>query len=150
MIDNENKVHVIDRAKNVVVLANGKTYCPTKLECIFESHAFVDQICITNKTGKNSLIAITSVNNSAIWDWATKNSIPITNMETLLKSPEVAKIVLAEFKELGVTHALQDHEIPQAVIFTDEEWTTENFLTVSFKVLRSKVIAHFAEMINCF
>jgi long-subunit acyl-CoA synthetase (AMP-forming) len=65
-----------------------------------------------------------------------------------LKNPKIQATLLAEIRRHGEEAELKDHEIPKLLLLTSEEWSPQNrLLTVSFKVVRAKVIARYKDQI---
>lgn len=74
--------------------------------------------------------------------------VPDTKDDDLLDKA-LHEAVLNELQRFGLSVGLQTHEIPSLLLLTKEEWSPQNrLLTVSFKVVRTKVIAHYEDRIN--
>lgn len=74
----------------------------------------------------------------------TKSASVTSDSVVSLDDPAVVEAVLRELRSHAAAKKLQEHEIPAQVILTRDEWSPQNhMLTVSFKVVRAKVIAQY-------
>jgi len=143
-IDNENTVRVIDRVKAIISLPNGKYYCASKLEALFERLDFVEQICLWNEPTSEKIVAIVSTKIDLL-----KKIFGIEGSLDSLHNPNLIRKCLDEFIKLGKSENLAIHEIPSLLILTEEEWNLGNhMLTISFKVVRNKVVLHYQQQIK--
>jgi len=104
---------------------------------------------VHNKTGTNILIAIATVNITAL-------KILTPHYKEILKDKVITdKSVLEYCKEeiykIAKVNVLKEFEIPKGIILINEEWTpTNGYLTTSFKVVRHKIFKTYSsQIINC-
>uniref|UniRef100_A0A6B2L0Q6 AMP-dependent synthetase/ligase domain-containing protein n=1 Tax=Arcella intermedia TaxID=1963864 RepID=A0A6B2L0Q6_9EUKA len=140
----DGKVKVLGRVKTYEHMPNGNVYSPTKLEQIYEVHQIIDQICVTH-TEKSVLIGIVSVNLKGLHEWLNQRNVKEAQFSEL---GNYERDILEEIEKIGNDAGLLSHEIPKKLIFTEELWTPNNYLTVSFKLIRSKVIKAFKSEIQ--
>ena len=105
----------------------GEYYNAPELEQLYAQVPQIDQICIHGDEQQNVVIAIV-----------------VPTFENVTDSE-----ILENLQSLGQQHEKKAFEIPVDVIIANDEWTADNgFLTVSLKIKRKTIAAHFEQQIN--
>eukprot|EP00026_Physarum_polycephalum_P001084 Phypoly_transcript_01085.p1 GENE.Phypoly_transcript_01085~~Phypoly_transcript_01085.p1 ORF type:complete len:1212 (+),score=174.21 Phypoly_transcript_01085:429-3638(+) len=143
LIVKKNEIRIIDRCKNVFKLAQGKYVCPEKLEIIYSSSKYVNQIFIHGNGEKDYIIAVVVLNSTILESWGLNTTGEI--QFTLEHEKEVLEDLIAIAREDG---SLQPFEIVRAVILEADPWTPDNGLTATLKLSRRKLIDRYSKAMN--
>ncbi|CAF1105727.1 unnamed protein product [Adineta steineri] len=140
-------IHVIDRKKNFFKLSQGQFISPESLECIYLQSLFIEQIYIYGNGLENSVKAVVVPNKQYAQIFATKHNLdsidPINSQKLFYDA------ILEDLQTIAAQQSLQKHEIPSKLIIDFQPFTSENgLLTLSMKLCRYKLAAHYADRLN--
>lgn len=132
-----NRIQIIDRKKDLVKLMNGKFVSLGKIETTLKACPLLEQMAVFSSLRHNYLVALLSVNETAIRQLAENTVEPL---ESLLESECVRMRVHGEFQEYARKAGLLPVETPQRLHLCTERWSPANgLLTASMKINREKI-----------
>jgi fatty acid CoA ligase FadD9 len=122
----------VDRAKNVLKLAQGEFVATSKLEGIYASRSpFIRQIYIHGDSFHAYLVAVIVPELEAV-----RGAAPT--------DPEIKKVLRGELERVAREEGLRSHEIPRDFLIARTPFTTENgLLTASGKPSRPRLEARY-------
>lgn len=147
----ESIIRVLDRVGSVVTLPNGRAYCPNRLESIFGACPFIDQICVHHETASSDLIAIVSLAHPYTRQWLMQHNENNSILNSIGESqwPPLVHAVRLSCLSLALESNLHDFEMPKHFHLTWDEWSHANhFLTISFKIVRRKIIQFYGHQVK--
>lgn len=157
MWDEQGRLRIIDRKKNIFKLSQGEYVVPEKIEIIIAKNSFVDQVFVHGDPLKSFVVAVIVPNAEQVCTWANKT------LETSENDPQLAleKVNTDHRKELEElirgevtkharsTKLLRGFEIPKDVYISIEPFSPENdLLTPSYKLKRNVAAKRFEEQIK--
>lgn len=138
---------VIDRKKNLVKTLNGEYIALEKLESIYRSNAYVQNICVYADETKVKPVGIIVPNLGPLADLAKEEGI-INNkddIESHLHDSKLQNVVLDKLLKTGKSQGLNGIELLQGIVFSPEEWTPQNGFITSAQKLKRKEILNFVK-----
>lgn len=133
---------VIDRKKNLVKTQNGEYIALEKLESVYRSNAYVQNICVYADQSKVKPVGIIVPNLGPLGDLAKEAGV-IQNagdVESHLDDPKLQKALLQNLLKTGKSQGLNGIELLEGVVFFHEEWTPQNGFVTSAQKLKRKEI----------
>lgn len=124
--DKNGHLRIIDRKKNLVKTLNGEYIALEKLESIYRSATIVANICVYAASDKNKPIAIIVPAEPALKKLAQQNNIEGNGLEDLVHSKKLNGIVLKELQAAGKAGGLNNFEIIDGAVMSEDEWTPAN------------------------
>lgn len=135
---------VIDRKKNLVKTLNGEYIALEKLESVYRSNPYVQNICVYADQSKVKPVGIVVPNEAPLAELAVSLGI-IKNgqdVSSVHHEKKLKNAVLNELLKTGKSQGLGGIELLLGVVFVDEEWTPQNgFVTSAQKLQRKKILA---------
>ncbi|KAK9764597.1 long-chain fatty acid-CoA ligase [Basidiobolus ranarum] len=140
----DGSLAIIDRRKNLVKLSNGEYIALERLEALYKTSLFVQNICVYGDSFQSHPVALIVPIEDKLLKLAQQKGVPNAeklSLHELCVNKEVKKGVLESFKEIAKKSRLVSAEVIQNIHLCDEEWTTENnLLTAAQKVKRRDVV----------
>ncbi|CAO3598080.1 unnamed protein product [Absidia cylindrospora] len=145
----DGTLSIIDRKKNLVKLSNGEYIALEKLESVYKSCLFVNNLCVYADSFLAKPVALVVPVESAVRKWATDNNVAEKDWEKLCLEPSVRKAVLAALLAQAKDAGLKPAEILFDIHLCHEDWTTDNgLLTAAQKLKRQDVNKKFKEQLD--
>ncbi|KAJ3296881.1 long-chain fatty acid-CoA ligase [Rhizoclosmatium sp. JEL0117] len=148
----DGTLSIIDRKKNLVKLANGEYIALEKLESMYKTSKFVQNICVyadPEQTYPVALIQPIEKELKATAAALDKNVTAEHELEELCSRKDIKNAVLASFAEIHKATKLQGAEKIGAVFISKEEWTPQNgLLTAAMKLQRKQITTTYAKEIK--
>jgi long-chain acyl-CoA synthetase len=149
----DGNLAVIDRKKNLVKLSNGEYIALEKLEAIYKTSPYVQNICVYGDSEQSFCLAIVQPVEKEIHHFVKSiNLVPDSHAEdfgALVRRPEVVRAVLESLRGVGKGAGLKPAEIVGGCFVASEEWTPINgFLTAAMKLKRKDVVDFYKPHIN--
>jgi long-chain acyl-CoA synthetase len=146
-IDEEGRLHITDRKKELFKLSNGKYVAPQLVESIIKQSAYVNQVVVVGAGRKQPAALI-------VPDWeALSSALPEPQAEehtsrvAWSRSPAAIKLVQKEVAAL--TSTLADYERVRRVALLPEEFSIDGGeLTPTLKVKRRVIDEKFSGLID--
>ncbi|KAG0660715.1 long-chain-fatty-acid--CoA ligase 1 [Monosporozyma unispora] len=141
---------VIDRKKNLVKTLNGEYIALEKLESVYRSNQYVQNICVYADDTKVKPVGIIVPNHKPLITLAKKLDL-ITGKEDVddeeliehhLRDPKLQNAVLKDLLATGKDQGLVGIELLAGCVFAPEEWTPQNGYVTSAQKLKRKKILH--------
>ncbi len=145
-IDEEGRLWITGRIKDIIVTSGGKNISPQNIENSLKTSRFIEQVAIIGDNRKY-LTALIVPAFDELGKWAKKNGLVATSRADLLRIDAVIQIFDEEIKKYTRQYA----RVEQIRKFTllDAEWTQESGeLTPSQKVKRRVVNEKYAQEIE--
>lgn len=134
---------VIDRKKNLVKTLNGEYIALEKLESIYRSNPYVQNICVYADQTKVKPVGIIVPNLGPLSELAKEEGI-IDNKDDIechLHDSKLQSVVLEKLLKTGKSQGLNGIELLQGIVFCSEEWTPQNgFITSAQKLKRKDIL----------
>ncbi|XDT05866.1 AMP-binding enzyme [Nakaseomyces glabratus] len=138
----DGQLIIIDRKKNLVKTLNGEYIALEKLESLYRSNKYVQNICVYADQTKVKPVGIVVGNMKPLE--ALANSLGLlTGEETIdsvLHDKKLAAAVLKDMLATGKSQGLNGIELLQGIVFFDDEWTPQNGYVTSAQKLKRKEI----------
>lgn len=143
---------VIDRKKNLVKTLNGEYIALEKLESVYRSNQYVQNICVYADETKVKPIAIIVPNQVPLKKLAKQLGVMDENETDIEPHLQDKRLVNAAFKDIlktGKSQGLVGIEFLQGIVFFDDEWTPQNgFVTSAQKLQRKKILTAVKNLVN--
>ncbi|KAJ3080641.1 long-chain fatty acid-CoA ligase [Rhizoclosmatium hyalinum] len=148
----DGTLSIIDRKKNLVKLANGEYIALEKLESMYKTSKFVQNICVYADPEQAYPVALIQPIEKELKATAAaldKNVTAEHELEELCSRKDIKNAVLASFAEIHKATKLQGAEKIGAVFISKEEWTPQNgLLTAAMKLQRKQITTTYAKEIK--
>ncbi|KAI9228234.1 MAG: hypothetical protein DHS80DRAFT_15894 [Piptocephalis tieghemiana] len=151
--DDQGRLVIIDRVKNIFKLAQGEYIAPDKIEGVYGKHELVEQIFVHGDSLQSALVGIIVPDASALSTLAsslspTKGSSS-PDLPQLCQDPKVVKAVLQALTTYGKANDLKGFEQVRAIRLIPEPFTVDSgLLTPTFKLKRHEAKAYFLKEID--
>ncbi|KAH6663592.1 long-chain-fatty-acid-CoA ligase [Plectosphaerella plurivora] len=141
----DGSLKIIDRVKNLVKMQGGEYIALEKLESVYRSSPFVQNIMVDANPEYNRPIAIIFPNEKILAEQAEKLGVPESHIHT---DKKMQAAVLKDLQTVGRAARLSGIELVVAVVLSDEEWTpTSGLVTATQKVNRRAIRDRFKKEI---
>lgn len=138
------QLKIIDRKKNLVKTMNGEYIALEKLESVYRSNAYLDNICVYADQSKVKPIGIAVPNHKKCAEKAIELGLieHEDELHNVLNDPKLTDAVLQELLKTGKSQGLAGIELILNVVLFDGEWTPDSgFVTSAQKLQRKKILA---------
>ena len=138
------QLKIIDRKKNLVKTMNGEYIALEKLESVYRSNAYLDNICVYADQSKVKPIGIAVPNHKKCAEKAIELGLieHEDELHNVLNDPKLTDAVLQELLKTGKSQGLAGIEMILNVVLFDGEWTPDSgFVTSAQKLQRKKILA---------
>ncbi|KAJ3102397.1 long-chain fatty acid-CoA ligase [Phlyctochytrium planicorne] len=147
----DGNLSIIDRKKNLLKTANGEYIAVEKLESVYKTSKFVQNICVYADSEQFFAIAVVQPIEKELSNYLKSKNVNTANLdlEGLAKHPEAAKGILFDLREVAKSVGLKPIEIVGGVFVAGEEWTPQNgLLTAAMKLKRKEIVVKYKDDIN--
>lgn len=145
------QLKIIDRKKNMVKTLNGEYIALEKLESIYRSNPYVQNICCYADQNHSKPIGIIVANEIALKQLGIEEKIlPLQSVHDTSEVDEMEKLIsdkkiIAKIHKSLITTAkaqgLVGIELIAGIVIVDEEWSPQNgFLSSAQKLQRKKIL----------
>ncbi|CAO3569911.1 unnamed protein product [Mortierella alpina] len=151
--DEQGRLVVIDRVKNIFKLAQGEYIAPEKIEAVLAKHYLVAQVFVYGDSLQATLVGVVVPDAETLKPWADENGLGSKSYEELCAHPAVKETFIKELREFGRENDLKGFEILKNIHVTAEQFSIDNdLLTPTFKLKRhtakEKYLAEIEQMYN--
>jgi long-chain acyl-CoA synthetase len=144
----EGALRLIDRTRDFIVTAGGKTVSPAFIENILRSSPYVVEAVVFGHNRKY-LTALIEIDADTVADWARNHDVAYTGFASLVASPQVGGLIRGEIeranRELARVEEIKDFRILPKALDPAEE---DEPITPTRKVKRSLMYQRFKELIE--
>ncbi|KAI3634211.1 hypothetical protein MIR68_007815 [Amoeboaphelidium protococcarum] len=152
MFDEQGRVKIIDRKKNIFKLAQGEYVAAEKIENIYVCHEFVAQAFVYGDSLQASLVGIIVPDQEVLMKWAQKQPGDLYKNKSfaeLCKMEELKKVILEALIAHGKTSGLKGFENVKNIFVDSELFSLENnLLTPTFKLKRKEAKEKYQKQID--
>lgn len=138
-IEDDGRVFITGRIKEIIVLSNGEKVPPADMELAISMNPLFEQVMVIGEQ-KPYLTAIIVLNEEQWGKLCRANNLDNQDPNTV-KSQEAMQLVIPKVKER--IHGFPGYAQIQRVALTLQPWTVENgLITPTLKLKRNKIIEH--------
>ncbi|MCH7562506.1 MAG: long-chain fatty acid--CoA ligase [Gemmatimonadetes bacterium] len=147
-VDEEGRLKITDRKKDIIVTAGGKNVAPQPIENRLKINEFIDQVVMLgDRRNFCSVLIVPSF--PKLESWANKAGILFEDKRSLLSNPEVHELMEAQV--FTCLRGLARYETPKKIGLLETPFTIEDgTLTPTDKVKRRAVSALYKDLIDSF
>ncbi len=146
-IDDEGRLYITDRKKELFKLSNGKYIAPQLVESFIKQSAFVNQVVVVG-AGRKQPIALIAPDWDALEDEMQARSLPIPETREAW-SRDAAAVRIVQQDVSALTSGLADYERVRRVALLPEELTIDGGeLTPTLKIKRRVIDERYGALIE--
>lgn len=139
---------IIDRKKNLVKTLHGEYIALEKLESVYRSCSYVQNICVYADTQKAKPVALIQPHEVNIKKLAADLGVA-GEIETIVHNNKIQSAVLKDLLTVGRRGGLAGIELIDGVVIADDEWTPQSGLvTAAMKLNRRGLTDHYKTEID--
>ena len=142
------RLKLIDRARDFIVTAGGKTLSPSHIENLVRSSPYVAEAMVIGHARKY-LTALIEIDFDTVADWARTRNIRYTGFTSLARHPEVEKLLDGELarvnRDLSRVEQLKAFRILPKALDPEEEGEP---VTPTRKLKRAQMLERFHVLVN--
>jgi long-chain acyl-CoA synthetase len=151
VIDSDGHLRIIDRAKDVSKMADGKVFAPKYIENKLKFFSFIKEAVVFG-AGRDSIGAFINIDFEAVGNWAERRNIPYSGYVDLAGNPAVAELIRECVekmnRELSGERMLGHAQISRFLILHKELDPDDDELTRTRKVRRGFVEHKYQPLID--
>jgi long-chain acyl-CoA synthetase len=144
----DGALRLIDRVRDFIVTAGGKTISPALIENIVRTSPYVTEAVVFGH-GRKYVTALIEIDADTVSDWARNHDIPYTGFTSLARSPDVARLIATEIArangELARVEQIKDFRILPKMLDPEED---EEPVTPTRKVKRHLMYRQFQALVE--
>jgi long-chain acyl-CoA synthetase len=144
----DGRLKLIDRARDFIVTAGGKTLSPSFIENLLRSSPYVAEAMVIGHARKY-LTALIEIDIDTVSDWARARSIRYTGFTSLAQRPEVQNLLEGEIarinRELSRVEQLKAFRILPKALDPEEEGEP---VTPTRKLKRAQMLERFKALVE--
>jgi long-chain acyl-CoA synthetase len=134
---------VLDRLKNIIKQADGEFVSVEKVERILSSSKYVHQIFVHGESKESFLVAIVVPKSDFFEKRNTRGSFEKKGFHSKLKSE-----ILEDFRKISIKNRMNNWEFVQNLFVEEFEWTDQDLLTLTQKLIRYKAQLKYRQVID--
>lgn len=146
------QLRIIDRKKNLVKTLNGEYIALEKLESIYGSNSYVDNICVYADQEKVKPIAIVVPNIGPVTQLVKQLGLLKNDNEAVEShygDNRLRNAILESLLKTGKNQGLKGIELLQGVVLFDGEWTPQSgYITAAAKLKRKEILAAVKDQVD--
>lgn len=145
------QLKIIDRKKNLVKTLNGEYIALEKLESIYRSNKYVQNICVYADQNQVKPVGIIVPIVPEVKKLGVKLGImqPNDELDSFIHDTRLRNAVLADMLKTGKSQGLSGIELLQGIAIFGDEWTPENgFVTSAQKLKRKDILNEVMDDVN--
>jgi len=151
VIDNDGDLRIIDRAKDVSTLANGKVFAPKYIENKLKFFSYIKEAVVFG-SGRETISAFVNIDLEAVGNWAERRNIAYSGYVDLAGNQAVAELIAGCIekmnKELSKEIMLGHAQISKFLVLHKELDPDDDELTRTRKVRRGFVETKYAPLVS--
>ena len=147
-INDNGRFKIIDRLKNIIKLSSGEFVSVEKVERILLNSKMFKQIFVYGDSRESFLVAVAIVKKEVIIGQIEKRRSFKVDFNKLIESGKLKKEVMDEVKMISSKFELQSWEYVRNVYIEENEWTDQDLLTVTQKLIRYKALQKYKQVIE--
>jgi long-chain acyl-CoA synthetase len=144
----DGSLRIVDRARDFIVTAGGKTVSPAQIENTLRASPYVSEVMVYGHARKY-LTALVEIDFEAVADWARSRNIAYTGFTGLAQHADVTRLLAAEIEranaELARVEQVKRFRILPKALDPEEEGEP---VTPTRKVKRTQMYQRFALLVE--
>jgi long-chain acyl-CoA synthetase len=144
----DGALRLIDRARDFIVTAGGKTISPSFIENIVRTSPYVAEAVVFGH-GRKYLTALVEIDADTVSDWARNHDVPYTGFTSLAGNAQVVMLIKAEVdrvnRELSRVEQIKDFRILPKALDPEED---DEPVTPTRKVKRHLMYERFKSLVE--
>lgn len=96
----DNKLRLVDRARDFIVTAGGKTISPSAVENTLRASPYIAEAIVFGHA-RNYLTALIEIDFDTVADWARNRDVSYTGFTSLAQNPHVERMIKSEIDKLN-------------------------------------------------
>jgi long-chain acyl-CoA synthetase len=151
IIDKDNHLIIVDRAKDVSTLANGTMFAPQFLENKLKFSPYIKE-AVTLGQGREYVTAMINIDLASVGNWAERKNIGYTSYADLSQKLEVNDLIFQEVTKVNASlykeESLRGTRIKRYLILNKELDPDDAEVTRTRKIRRGFIATKYAELID--
>ena len=146
-----NAIRIVDRVKNIFKLQQGEYVSPEKIENVYDSCKYIEQIFVYGDSLKNYLVCVVHPKINDIINYFKNKGInvDINNCKDYFEDKDLKNDIIKEMENHGRKNGLYGFELPKKIYLFKERFSVENqIITPTMKIKRHIAKKIFEEQIN--
>lgn len=144
---------IVGRIRNLVKLSNGEYVSLDKLDALYRSSPYVENVCVFYRDDCPRVVALISPVEKALFDLALSLDVAtkedMHDLAHICSNKKVTEFVYKNLVNLATTSNFNKVEIPAKIALSPLRWTPENkYLTAAFKVCRANILEFNNTLVN--
>jgi long-chain acyl-CoA synthetase len=144
----DGKLRLLDRARDFIVTAGGKTLSPSYIENILRASPYIAEVAVFGQARKY-LTALIEIDFDTVSDWARAQNIAYSGFTSLARHPRVEELLKQELEranaELARVEQIKAFRILPKALDPEEEGEP---ITPTRKVKRQQMYERFKELVE--
>ena len=145
---NGDRLQLIDRARDFIVTAGGKTLSPTHIESAMRGSPYIGEIIVFGHARK-FVSALVEIDYDAVADWARARNLAYAGFTSLTEHPQVLQLIQAEIeaanRQLARVERIKAFRILPKALDPEEEGEP---VTPTRKVKRKQMYERFGALVE--
>jgi long-chain acyl-CoA synthetase len=141
-------LRLVDRARDFIVTAGGKTLSPSHIENLVRASPYVAEAMVVGHARKY-VAALVEIDYETVADWARSRNIAYTGFTSLARHPEVQKLIGREIEHANAALArveqIKAFRILPKALDPEEE---DEPVTPTRKLKRAQMLERFKELVD--
>ena len=142
------KFKVIDRINNIIKLSQGEYVSLEKIELALLKSKFVHQVFVYGDPFQHYLVAIIVPCKKYIQNKWIKNNNCHSDWRQIIENSKLREDLYEDIKGLSLKNQLNRYELVNKIHLEPEEWTDQDLLTSTQKLIRNKAKIKYKEIIQ--
>ncbi|MGB9697833.1 MAG: AMP-dependent synthetase/ligase [Thermodesulfobacteriota bacterium] len=151
IIDKDDHLIIIDRAKDVSTLANGTIFAPQYIENKLKFSPYIKE-AVTIGQGKEFVTAMINIDMQSVGNWAERRNVGYTSYTDLSQKPEVYDLITQEVRKVNASLAKEEKlrraQIRRFLILHKELDPDDAEITRTRKLRRGFIAQKYADLID--
>ncbi|KAI7869558.1 hypothetical protein BDF14DRAFT_1782639 [Spinellus fusiger] len=146
--NDNNTLNIIDRKKNLVKMSNGEYIAIEKLESIYKSCVYIQNMCICADSLMPRPVALVIPIEASLRKFAKQKGVEEEQWDKICKNSVVKNALLGELLLKAKASGFKSSELLHDIYIVNEEWTIESgHLTNSQKLKRIEISRAYKDQI---
>jgi long-chain acyl-CoA synthetase len=146
VIDEEGRLSITDRKKEIIITSGGKNIAPSEIENRLKCSPYINEAIVIGD-GRKFLTALIQIEYDNVAKWAQERSIPYTTFKSLAQNQEVYEMIKQEVNQANRDFA-QVETVKKFSLLDKELDHDDDELTATLKLRRKTVNKKFGHIIE--
>ncbi|XP_055923850.1 long-chain-fatty-acid--CoA ligase 5 isoform X1 [Eupeodes corollae] len=134
---------IIDRRKHIFKLSQGEYIVPEKIENIYTTSQYVNQVFVYGESLKSCIVAVVVPDVDVLKTWAQENAVKGT-LSVLCNNPDVKNLIMNDMIAWGKQGGLKSFEQVKDIYLHPDPFSVQNgLLTPTYKTKRPQLKSYF-------